>query len=66
MSVPSKMGNKAFKSLCHESKFALYGTLTVFLLLGISMAVTMITWVADKWAARKERKEGVEMGAAPA
>lgn len=66
MSIPNNMENKNFRSLCQESKFALYGTLTVFLLLGISMAVTMGTWVADKWAARKERKEGVEMGTAPA
>ncbi|KAH8728197.1 hypothetical protein GQ44DRAFT_724723 [Phaeosphaeriaceae sp. PMI808] len=61
MSVPSNLGNSSFKSLCSESRFALYGTLIVFLLLGTSMAVTMITWVADKVAARQQRK-GSEMG----
>lgn len=60
--VPSHLSNVDFKSLCQESKFALYGTLVVFLLLGISMVVTMVTWLADKWAARQQRKEGVEMG----
>lgn len=34
----------------------------MFLLLGISMGVTMVTWLADKWAARQARKEGAEMG----
>ncbi|KAL6705591.1 hypothetical protein ACN47E_006538 [Coniothyrium glycines] len=66
MEIPNNMMNKNFQSLCHESKFALYGTLTVFLLLGISMGVTMVTWIADKWSARTERKEGAEMGAVPA
>jgi hypothetical protein len=60
--IPSSLSNATFKSLCQESKFALYGTLVTFLLLGISMAVTMVTWLADKWAARQQRKEGVEMG----
>lgn len=62
LGVPGNMGNSGFKSLCQESKFALYGTLVVFLLLGASMAVTVVTWLADKWAARQSRKEGVEMG----
>jgi hypothetical protein len=58
--VPSHLSNASFKSVCQESKFALYGTLVVFLLLGVSMVVTMVTWLADKWAARQARKEGVE------
>ncbi|KAH3943868.1 hypothetical protein HBH70_152760 [Parastagonospora nodorum] len=59
-SVPSHLSNESFKSVCQESRFALYGTLVVFLLLGVSMVVTMVTWLADKWAARQARKEGVE------
>jgi len=62
MSVPAHLSNGMFGSLCTESKFALYGTLTVFLLLGFSMVVTMVTWLADKWAARQQRKEVGEMG----
>lgn len=64
MSVPGRLSNGNFKSLCQESKFALYGTLVVFLLLGISMGVTMITWLADKWASKQQRKEA-EMGNIP-
>ncbi|KAH7071667.1 hypothetical protein FB567DRAFT_208482 [Paraphoma chrysanthemicola] len=60
--LPAYLSNKDFKSICQESRFALYGTLIVFLLLGISMVVTMVTWLADKWTARQSRKEGVEMG----
>lgn len=60
--TPKGMGNSNFGSLCQESKFALYGSLTVFLLLGISMGLTMVTWLADKWASRQSRKDGVEMG----
>ncbi|KAF1844382.1 uncharacterized protein K460DRAFT_369253 [Cucurbitaria berberidis CBS 394.84] len=60
--MPSDMGNASFKSLCQESKFALYGTLTIFLLLGTSMGITIVTWLADKWASRQSRKEGIEMG----
>jgi F0F1-type ATP synthase assembly protein I len=37
--------------------------LVVFLLLGFSLVVTIVTWVADKWAAREERKE-MEMSGA--
>ena len=62
MGVPSNMGNSNFGSLCQESKFALWGTLTVFLLLGVSMGVTVVTWLADKWASRQVKKEGTEMG----
>lgn len=58
--IPSNLSNESFKSMCQESKFALYGTLVVFLLLGFSMVVTMVTWLADKFAARQARKEGVE------
>jgi hypothetical protein len=61
-SMPSNLSNDSFKSLCQESKFALYGTLVVFLLLGVGLAVTVVAWMADKWAARQQRKEGVEMG----
>lgn len=61
-STPDFLNNSDFKGLCQESKFALYGTLVTFLLLGFSMAVTMVTWLADKWAARQARKEGLEMG----
>lgn len=43
-----------------EQKFALYGTLVVFLILGLNTVVTFVTWLADKWSARKLRKE-VEM-----
>lgn len=64
IAMPAGMGNSDFKTLCGASKFALYGTLIVFLLVGASMAVTMITWMADKWAARQQRKE-VEMGNIP-
>ncbi|ORY13836.1 hypothetical protein BCR34DRAFT_480313 [Clohesyomyces aquaticus] len=60
ISMPSNMGNGSFGSLCHQSKFALYGTLTVFLLLVGSFGITTLTWLADKWAARSNRKE-VEM-----
>jgi hypothetical protein len=62
MSVPKDLGNSDFKSLCDESKFALYGTLVVFLLLGASIVVTVAGWMADKWAVRRERKEGLDMG----
>lgn len=65
MGVPSNMGNSNFGALCRESRFALWGTLTVFLLLGLSFGVTCVTWGVDKWVARKERKggkEGAEMG----
>lgn len=55
--MPKNMGNSNFDGLCTESKFALYGTLVVFLLLGVNMAVTMVTWLADKWASRQARKE---------
>ena len=61
-SVPGDMGNSSFGGLCSESRFALYGTLVVFLLLGVSVVVGMMGWVADKWAARRQRKDGVEMG----
>ncbi|XP_014551230.1 hypothetical protein COCVIDRAFT_31204 [Bipolaris victoriae FI3] len=65
IAMPPGMGNGDFKSLCQSSKFALWGTLVVFLLVGASTGVTMITWIADKWAARQHRKE-VEMGNIPA
>lgn len=55
--LPSNMGNENFEDLCREAKFALYGTLTVFLLLGLSFCLTIVTWLADKWAARAMRKE---------
>ena len=64
IAMPAGMGNGDFKTLCGASKFALIGTLIVFLLVGASMAVTVITWMADKWAARQQRKE-VEMGNIP-
>ncbi|KAF2008902.1 hypothetical protein BU24DRAFT_87984 [Aaosphaeria arxii CBS 175.79] len=57
ISLPKGMGNGNFGSLCRESKFALYGTLVVFLLLSASMGLAIVTWLADKWAARKTRKE---------
>ena len=63
--MPAGMGNGDFKSLCHSSKFALWGTLVVFLLVAASMGVTIVTWIADKLAARQHRKE-VEMGSIPA
>lgn len=64
IAMPAGMGNGDFKTLCGASKFALAGTLIVFLLVGASMGVTIITWMADKWAARQQRKE-VEMGNIP-
>lgn len=65
IAMPAGMGNGHFKSLCQSSKFAIWGTLVVFLLVGASMGVTIVTWIADKWAARQHRKE-VEMGNIPA
>ncbi|KAF2124705.1 hypothetical protein P153DRAFT_370621 [Dothidotthia symphoricarpi CBS 119687] len=59
IAVSSNVGNSNFGSLCNESKFALYGTLIVFLLLGLSMVITMVTWLADKWVSRQARKEEV-------
>ncbi|KAI2480332.1 hypothetical protein Ptr902_08513 [Pyrenophora tritici-repentis] len=64
IAVPTGMSNNNFKTLCGASKFALHGTLVVFLLVGASMGVTVVTWMADKWAARQQRKE-VEMGNVP-
>jgi len=55
------MGNGNFRRLCHESKFALWGTLTVFLLLCAGLGVTVVTWLADKVASRQRRKERLEM-----
>lgn len=57
LDLPTNMGNGNFNKLCHESRFALYGTLTVFLLLGASMALSLLCWLADKWSARQSRKE---------
>lgn len=59
--VPNNMGNSNFKALCHESKFALYGTLVVMLLLVGSMGLSVLGWGADKWTARQQRK-GSEAG----
>ena len=61
LALPSNMGNGAFTSLCHQSKFALYGTLVVMLLLIGSMALSVVGWGADKWSARQQRK-GSEAG----
>jgi len=58
MNVPSNMGNSNFAAVCRESKFALWGTLVTFLLLGISMVLSFVCWVADKYAARQLRKNG--------
>jgi hypothetical protein len=63
MVMPNNMGNSNFKSLCHQSKFALYGTLVVMLLLMGSMGLSVLGWGADKWTARKER-QGSEAGLA--
>lgn len=57
MALASNMGNGNFGSLCHQSKFALYGTLVVFLLLGASMSLSVVGWMADKWSERQQRKE---------
>lgn len=57
LALPANMGNGNFGSLCMQSKFALYGTLTVLLLLGGSMALSVLGWLADKWSARQTRKE---------
>lgn len=57
MPLPSNMGNGNFGRLCHESKFALYGTLVVFLMLVLSTGLGVVGWCADKWAARQTRKE---------
>jgi len=55
------MGNGNFVSLCHQSKFALYGTLVVMLLLTGSIGLSIVGWGADKWSARQQRK-GSEAG----
>lgn len=57
-SLPSNMGNSNFGAICRESKFALYGTLVTFLLLGASMVLSFVCWAADKYAARQARKNG--------
>jgi hypothetical protein len=64
IAVPAGTGNQDFKGVCRESRFALYATLIVFLLVGVSLGVTVVTWLADKWDARQRRKE-VEMGNVP-
>jgi len=51
------MGNGNFGVLCRESKFALWGTLVVFLILGAGVGLIFVTWAADKWAVRAEKKE---------
>lgn len=56
LSLPSNMGNSNFGAICRESRFALYGTLVIFLLLGASMVLSFVCWAADKYAARQERK----------
>lgn len=61
LALPSNMGNGNFVSLCHQSKFALYGTLVVMLLLTGSMGLSVVGWGADKWSARQQRK-GSEAG----
>jgi hypothetical protein len=55
------MGNSNFARVCSESKFALYGTLVVFLLLGAGLAGAIVVWLADKLAARQQRKEGEQV-----
>ncbi|CAI6336472.1 unnamed protein product [Periconia digitata] len=57
MAMTTNMGNSDFGRLCHESKFALYGTLVVFLMLILSTSLGVVGWCADKWAARQTRKE---------
>ncbi|KAK3209218.1 hypothetical protein GRF29_69g1181886 [Pseudopithomyces chartarum] len=57
IALASNMGNGNFESLCHQSKFALYGTLVVFIMLGVSMGLSVVGWMADKWSERQERKE---------
>jgi hypothetical protein len=64
LAMPEGMGNNDFNGLCQQSKFALWGTLIVFLAVAASMGVTVVTWMADKWEARRQRKE-VEMGNVP-
>lgn len=58
LTLPSNMGNSNFGSICRESRFALYGTLITFLLLGFSMVLSFVCWCADKYAARQARKNG--------
>lgn len=62
LSLPSNMGNSNFGALCRESRFALYGTLVTFLLLGASFVLSFVVWCADKYAARQARKNGGEEG----
>ncbi|KAF2735640.1 hypothetical protein EJ04DRAFT_190243 [Polyplosphaeria fusca] len=62
MALPTNMGNGNFGSLCKESKFALYGTLVVFLMLSANMGLSVVTWLADKWSARQTRKEAEMAG----
>ncbi|KZM20413.1 uncharacterized protein EKO05_0007021 [Ascochyta rabiei] len=58
LTLPSNMGNSNFSAVCRESRFALYGTLITFLLLGFSMVLSFVCWGADKYAARQQRKNG--------
>lgn len=60
--------NASFSSLCGESKFALYGTLVVFILEVLSFGVAIGGWIAEKLAERKQKKayrdgiDSLEMG----
>ncbi|KAF2789448.1 hypothetical protein K505DRAFT_253390 [Melanomma pulvis-pyrius CBS 109.77] len=62
--MPGDLGNGNFGAICKESRFALWGTLVVFLMLSMSVGLSFVTWLADKWAQRAERKEQ-EMEGAP-
>ena len=61
ISIPKNMGNTLFGSMCEESKFALYGSWTVFFFLCVSIGMTVVTWLAEKWSARQQRKQGIDM-----
>ncbi|KAF2757186.1 hypothetical protein EJ05DRAFT_487153 [Pseudovirgaria hyperparasitica] len=55
--APSDISNAAFPKLCTESKFALYTTLVIFLLQGITVALTVVGWIAEQLAKRKQTKD---------
>ncbi|KAF2461796.1 hypothetical protein BDY21DRAFT_359851 [Lineolata rhizophorae] len=62
LDVSSSVSNQQFTQLCHESKFALYGTLVVFLFQGFVMAGAVVNWGLEKWGSHKEKKNGKVLG----
>ncbi|KAF2843825.1 hypothetical protein M501DRAFT_1006262 [Patellaria atrata CBS 101060] len=60
--ISASESNNTFATLCSESKFALYGTLIVFLIQGLMLFVAIVGWVVEKWAQRKNNKEWKDTG----